>query len=259
MDAKERAASAIEQAKAELDKALADIDMIQTVNPALVGLIAHALSNYITVTAATVEMLQLTLRGHQDPDVPIWLEGIGHATDLMQHSVGRLVRLATPRDFPLKLDYVNVALLMERACEYFRRRAGAERLQFTCRSVGPVPLAWGDRVALAVVADNLMSRAVRVSRPHGSVRVQVVAEPGHVVCSVADAGPPLTEDEQAALRQPILATAADAAEGDGNGDAQATLGLAIAHEFVRRMDGDLWGESNGKTGAIISFRLPALE
>jgi signal transduction histidine kinase len=256
MDTKARVTTSIEQAKAELDKALAEIDMIQTVNPALVGLIAHALSNYITVTAATVEMLQLTLRDCQDPDVPIWLEGIGHATDLMQHSVGRLVTLATPRDFPLKLDYVNIPVLMERSCEYFRRRAGAERLQITCRTVGQVPLAWGDRVALAVVADNLMSHAVGVSRPHGTVRVQVTAEPGHVVCSVADAGPGLSMDEQAAIVRPIMATAADASEGDP--EARASLGLAIAHEFIRRMDGDLWSET-GADGAVISFRLPALE
>jgi len=257
MDAKARAASAIEQAKADLDKALADLDMIQTVNPALVGLIAHALSNYITVTAATVEMLQLTLRGHEDPDVPVWLEGIGHATDLMQHSVGRLVRLAAPRDFPLKLDYVNLPVMMERACEYFRRRAGDARLELTCRTIGTVPLAWGDRVALAVVADNLLSRAVRVSRPHGSIRVQLMAEPGHVVCSVADAGPPLTAEEVLALRQPILVTADGSTNGDE--DARSALGFAIAHEFIRRMDGDLWGESDGTTGALISFRLPALE
>ena len=257
MDARSRASTSIEEAKTQLDKALADIDMIQTVNPALVGLIAHALSNYITVTAATVDMLQLTLRDVQDPDVPIWLEGIGHATDLMQHSVGRLVTLATPRDFPLKLDYVNLGVLMERACEHFRRRAGAERLQITCATTGQVPLAWGDRVALAVVADNLLGHAISVSRPHGTIRVQILAQPGHVVCSVADAGPGLTKDERAAIFQPIMRTATEASEG--HAEARASLGLAVAHEFVTRMDGDMWCESNGTDGAVYSFRLPALE
>ena len=257
MDAKARASTSIERAKAELDKALADIDMIQTVNPALVGLVAHALSNYITVTAATVEMLQLTLRDCRDPDVPIWLEGIGHATDLMQHSVGRLVTLATPRDFPLKLDYVNIPLLMERACEYFRRRAGAERLQITCRTAGQVPLAWGDRVALAVIADNLLSRAVRVSRPHGIIRVEIAADGGHVACTVADAGPGLTAEERAALTVPIMSAASDASTGGD--EARASLGLAVAHEFVSRMDGDLWCDRDGPEGATLSFRLPALE
>jgi len=240
-----------------LDRALAEIDTIKTVNPALVGLVAHALSNYITVTAATIEMLQLTLRGHEDPDVPIWLEGIAHATDLMQHSVGRLVTLAAPRDFPMKLDYVNLSVMMERACEYFRRRAGVERLQITCRATGRVPLAWGDRVALAVVADNLLTRAVQVSRPHGVISVQVVAEPGHVVCSVSDAGPGLTKDEQAALFKPPLQMAAETDPADEKAD--ANLGVSIAHEFVQRMDGDLWCEGAGAEGCVISFRLPALE
>lgn len=256
MDARTRAATSIQQAKAELDKALADIDLIQTANPALVGLVAHALSNYITVTAATVEMLQLTLRDHQDPDVPIWLEGIGHATDLMQHSVGRLVTLATPRDFPLKLDYVNIAVLMERACEYFRRRTSAARLHINCRTVGQVPLAWGDRVALAVVADNLLSHAVQVTKPHGTIRVQIMPEPGHVVVSVADEGPGLTDDERAAMTEPILATAAAAIRDE---DVRADLGLAVAREFVRRMDGELWCDSEPGRGAVYSFRLPALE
>jgi len=257
MDARARASSSIAQAKAELDRALAEIDTIKTVNPALIGLIAHALSNYITVTAATVEMLQLTLRGHQDPDVPIWLEGIAHATDLMEHSVGRLVTLAAPRDFPMKLDYVNMSVMMERACEYFRRRTGGERLQITCRATGRVPLAWGDRVALAVVADNLLTRAVQVSRPHGVISVQVAAEPGHVVCSVSDAGPALSKDEQAALCRPPLQMAAEANAGDEKAD--ANLGVAIAHEFIRRMDGDLWCDGAGADGCVISFRLPALE
>ena len=257
MDARGRAATSIGAAQAELKKALADIELIQTVNPALVGLVAHALSNYITVTAAMVEMLQITLRDCEDPDVPIWLEGIGHATDLMQHSVGRLVTLATPRDFPLKLDYVNLPVMMERVCDYYRRHAGAERFHITCETVGQVPLAWGDRVALAVVSDNLMAHAVRVSKPHGTVRVTVRAEPGHVICSVADAGPGLSADERAALFRPILATASDAAAAGGAG--HLSLGLAIAQEFIRRMDGDLWCESDGAQGAVLTFRLPALE
>ena len=74
--------------------------MIQTYNPMLIGLVAHSLSNYISVTSATVEMLQLTLRDTSDAEVPIWLEGIGRTADLMQHSVSRLVSMSAPRDFP---------------------------------------------------------------------------------------------------------------------------------------------------------------
>ena len=147
MDARTRASTSIAIAKTELERALLEIDLIQTYDPALVGLLAHALTNYITVTSATVEMLQLTLRDFDDPDVPIWLEGIGRTADLMQHSVSRLVSMSTPRDFPLKLDRINLPVLMERACEYYRQRASDAHVHLTCQAVGPVPLSWADRVA----------------------------------------------------------------------------------------------------------------
>jgi signal transduction histidine kinase len=254
MDAKARAAAAIAEAKSELDRALSEIDMIRTFNPMLIGLVAHSLNNYITVTSATVEMLQLTLRDAKDPDVPIWLEGIGHTTDLMQHSVSRLVSLSAPRDFPLKLDRVNVPVLMERACEYFRRRSGSSGTSITCNRVGQVPLAWADRVALAVVADNLLANAVHASSPHGTVRVQVMAEPGHVVCSIKDSGRGLTKDEQKAILGATLP--APAAPGQ---PAPHDYGMAVTKEFLRRMDGELWCESEPDRGACFSFRLPAIE
>jgi signal transduction histidine kinase len=251
MDARIRASASIAQAKNELDRALVEIDLIQTFDPALVGLFAHALSNYITVTSATVEMLQLSLRDFHDPDVPIWLEGIGRTADLMQHSVSRLVSMSTPRDFPLKLDRVNLAVLLERACEYYRQRSCDAQVQITCQAVGPVPLAWADRVAVAVVADNLLSNAVRLSGAHGTVRVQVTAEPGHVVASIKDSGPGLTTEQRARIFEPPAAA--------GAGPAVAGYGLAVAAEFVRRMDGDLWCDSEPGKGASFSVRLPAIE
>jgi signal transduction histidine kinase len=253
MDARTRTASSIAQAKAELDRALVDLDEIPSFDPALIGVVAHALNNYITVTTATVDMLRMTLLDHPDRDVANWLDGIGHAANMMRHSIGRLVSVSAPRDFPLKLEYVNLPVLLERACEYYRRRADGQHLQITCQAVGPIPLVWGDRVALAVVADNLLSNAVRVSKIHDAVRVQIMAEPGHVVCSIRDAGPGLTAEEQARL----FARPAEAAATRG-ADPKAGLGIAVAREFVDRMDGVLWCESTPGQGAWFSFRLPAL-
>src|SRR5829696_5134759 len=254
MDARIRATASITLAQAELEQALAEIDMIQSVDPALVGLVAHALNNYITVTAATVEMLQLVLRDHADRDVRIWLDGIGHAADLMQHSVNRLVSMAPADDFTLKFDAVNVVTLMERACEYYRRHAAAHDIHILCATIGAPPPAWGDRVAIAVVAENLLSNALQVTPQHGVIHVHVMAEPGCVVVSVRDAGPGLTPEQQEGMFEEPWSTGGAATASAAV--ARPSVGLAIARQFLRRMNGELWCESKPGHGARFSFRLP---
>jgi signal transduction histidine kinase len=234
-DARARTAESISRAKAELDCALAELDAIRTFDPATVGLVAHAMSNYITVTTATVEMLQLSLRGYPDGEVQIWLEGIAHVANLMQHSMGRLVAVSAPRDFPLKLDYVNVALLIQRACDYYRRRAETQRIGIAVEGGGPIPLVWADRVALAVVADNLLAAAVQASPPDSTVSVRLSREPGAVVCTISDTGP---------------------APG---GDESSGHGLEIARDFIERLDGQLWSERGPRGGTDVSFRVPAID
>lgn len=231
-DAKTRTVESISQAKAELDRALAELDTIRTFDPSLVGLVAHAASHYITVTTATVEMLQMTLREYADPNVAIWLDGIAHAANLMQHTVGRLVEVTAPDDFPLKPDYVNLELLIRRSCEYYRRRSEPQGVAIAVETSGTLPLVWGDRVALAVVTSNLLANALHVSPPGSTVRVRMAREPGHVVCAVHDAGSGALPDSQE---------------------------LALAREFIRRLDGDLWSELEPGRGVRCSFRLPALD
>jgi signal transduction histidine kinase len=253
MDAKARASTSISLAKSELDHALTELDKIHSFDPSTIGLAAHALNNSITVTVATTEMLQRVLRDHPDADVPIWLEGIRHAADLMQHTVSRLVSGSAPREFPLKPEYVNLPVLMERTCQYHRRRADPAQVGIVCRPVTDIPLVWADRVALAIVADNLLSNAVQFSRPLGTIRVQIMREPGHVVCSICDEGPGLTKEQaDRILRQPLPASPSEAGAATG-------YGLAVAKQFVERMDGELWCESDPGRGACFSFRLPALE
>jgi signal transduction histidine kinase len=60
----------------------------------------------------------------------------------------------------------------------------------------------------------------------------------------------LTVEQRARIFEPPTA---------GAGSAGAGYGLAVAAEFVRRMDGDLWCESEPGKGACFSFRLPAIE
>jgi signal transduction histidine kinase len=193
------------------------------------------------------------LHRYPDPDVSTWLDGMNHAADLMQHTIGRLLHASAPADFPLKLDYVNVPVLLERACQYYRRIASPKHINIALDPIGDVPLAWADRVALAVVVDNLLSYAVDNSNRGGTVQVDIRSEEQQVVCRIRFGGTGLMlADKQHEFRP--------TSEGPGPpGSAPrepGQVGLSVAWEFADMMGGSLWfeGDSNRQTG--LEFRLP---
>lgn len=244
-------AESIENAVTELSNALSELDRIPVHDHSLIGFVAHAMNSYLSVSDATMGLIERAVPD-PPPDVATWFEGLRHLGALMQHTVDRLLRATPPETFPLKTERVNVSLLMERACEYYRPRAREKQLELICRTMGDVPPSWADRVAVAIVADNLLSNAVRFSDPGGEILVQVMAGPGGVVCSVHDHGPGLAFFDQVWLFE----HAATPGPLPMDIDAATGHGLAIAKQLVDRMGGRLWAESEPGKGASFFFRLP---
>jgi hypothetical protein len=58
-------------------------------DPGAVAFSAHALNNYLSVIGGTVEFLLEALVNHPDPQIRNWLEGLGHVTKLMGHTVSQ--------------------------------------------------------------------------------------------------------------------------------------------------------------------------
>ena len=250
-DPRTNAVLAIETAVAHLADALDALDRVPSGHKAL-GLVAHALNNYLSVADATLDLLAHALHGHPDPEVATWVAGLRHLGNMMQHTTDRLVRAAPPAEFPLRIERIDLPKLMMRVCQYYTSAAARRRLVILCRPDSNIPPAWGDRVAVAVVADNLLSNAVKYSKPDGNISVQIFTGPGGVVCSVRDNGTGLDSIQQARLfprgsPSPPTAAAADATGG---------YGLSIAKELVERMGGQLWYENVPGDGGCFSFRIP---
>ena len=237
---KDRIVSSIEEAQTRLDQALAELDRVTVSDPAVIGYATKALGEYITLTSFMVDLLQGALLGHPHPEARNWLNAIQHLTDLMDHTISKLAGVA-PNAFPLKIEPFNLFVLMKRACSHHDRLAREKRVSVEYRAVGEISLVRADRVATAVVADVLLSNAVKFSNAGANVIAHVWAAPGHVVCCVQDQGPGISPEDQAQLFQ------------KGN----TSFGLALAKDFMDRTGGSLWCESQLGKGSRFCFRLPA--
>ena len=255
MEVKQRVAASIEEAMADLDRALVELQQLPSFDPTTVGFVAHALNNYLAVILVTVETLKRALISHSNPEVSTWVDAVQHVTEVMQHTVGKLLQVSPPGDFPLKLEAVNISVLMDRACKYFETVARRKQISIRYGGVGEFPLVRADRVALAVVAENLLSNAIKFSKPGTTIQVQLISEPGSVVCTVRDEGPGISREDQTRLFQKGVTLSAVPTGGERS----SGFGLALAKGFIDQMDGALWCESEPSHGAWFSFRLPVHE
>jgi signal transduction histidine kinase len=128
-------------------------------------------------------------------------------------------------------------------------RAAGYRVGLQLDAAAPVRVD-GDADRLREIVDNLLDNALRVAPAGSAVRVAVKQDDGRSVLEVEDAGPGLSEAEQARVFEPFARGAA--AGGDGSG-----LGLAISRRFAEAHGGRLRVHSTPGSGATFRLELPA--
>jgi two-component system sensor histidine kinase/response regulator len=253
MNEKEQATAAILRAQAELEQALSELEKMPAFDPGVVAFSAHALNNYLSVTGGTVELLLKSLVDYPDPQVRNWLEGLGHVTELMRHTVSQLMTSSTHKEVKLRFLKWDLVPLVRRTCNYYQRLAERKHISIVYEPGSNIPPVWTDPVAVAAVLDNLLSNAVKYSFHGKKIWVQLRGEMASVVCSVRDEGPGLSQEDQAKLFQRGIKLSSVATGGEPS----SGYGLAVAKELIGKLGGDLWCESTLGVGACFSFRLPA--
>ena len=251
-ETKEQIASAIIRARRELEEALYELEKLPAVSQGSVSFVAHALNNYLNITAGTVELLLLSLADHPNPQIRTGLEALQQATNLMMHTVSQLMMTPNGADGELRFDQVDLPILVKRFSTYYQRIADRKQIRCLLETTGDVPPVRTDRVTVAVVLDNLFSNAVKYSPPGKVIRVRVSADRDGVVCRVRDEGPGLSQEDQAKLFQ----RGVQLTPKPTGGESSAGYGLAVAKEFIERLGGTIWCESVLGQGACFSFRLP---
>lgn len=249
---KNQIVSGILRARSELEEVLFELEKLPPVSESAVHFAAHALSNYLTVTGGTVELLLLVLAEHPDPKVRTGLEALQQATNLMMHTVSQLVNAQTDQDAEMRFEKVELPIMAQRFRIFYQRIADHKQIRCLSEAPGDIPPVWTDRVATAAVLDNLFSNAVKYSSPGKRIWVEVLAQQDWVVCRVRDEGPGLSQEDQAKLFQHGTTLTPKPTDGEPS----AGYGLAVAKDLIEKVGGEIWCESVVGQGACFSFRLP---
>jgi two-component system, OmpR family, phosphate regulon sensor histidine kinase PhoR len=110
----------------------------------------------------------------------------------------------------------------------------------------------GDRDRIRQIVTNLVDNAAKYSREGGRITVSVEKHDGHVRLSVADQGFGIPTAEQEAIFEKFYRVDPEQTQGGGG----TGLGLYISRELARRMNGEIFVDSEPSRGSTFVLELP---
>jgi signal transduction histidine kinase len=218
-------------------------------------MLGHEFKTPLTVIAGNAELLDLELAHAQGLDPA----GMHESTQAIRDEARRLTRLL---DDLLLLDRIDAHRLVLRlqlvdinalAAETIERMRAVEPERSFIESPRVVPAQiQGDGERLRHVIVNLLSNAMKFSRPHDAIAVSTWIEGDGLWLSVSDGGIGIAEEEIPY----IFDRYSRAGSGVQRGISGSGLGLSIVKEIARLHGGRVRAESELGNGTTVSVWLP---
>jgi two-component system sensor histidine kinase BaeS len=227
----------------------ANLEQLFDARRELVAWASHDLRTPLASLRAMVEALE---DGLATPDE--YLPAVRAQTEILSRLVEDLFELALIDAGALTLELRDASLceLVSSCVDALEADARAHdvRLDPHLDPSDPAVRVAPDKVQRVLL--NLLSNAVRHSRPSGAVAVVVERDTDHVLVAVEDDGDGLSGDaEQRMFERFWRADESRTRASGGSG-----LGLAIAQGLVEAHGGRIWAENRAGGGARVAFTLP---
>jgi two-component system cell cycle sensor histidine kinase/response regulator CckA len=211
----------------------------------LAGGVAHDFNNLLQIIHGNLEFARDRLEQGESPSEE--LEQIQRATERAGELTGQLLTVA--RRTRVEPRRLNLGELVESSLRMLRR-AIPENVALSYEGPDDPCYVELDAARFEQVLINLCVNA-RDAMPRGGVlTVRVRAEDAtHAVVSVEDSGCGIAPENLRRIFEPFFTT-----KQTGSG-----LGLAVAMGIVAAHNGELFADSDGRSGTTISVRLPRAE
>jgi signal transduction histidine kinase len=234
---------------ASFNEMAASIERLFDARRELVAWASHDLRTPLASLRGMVEALEDGLATPAE-----YVPAIRAQTEILSQLVEDLFELAKIDSGALNLELRDVSLgdLVTNCVDALEVEARAQdvRLESRLDPADPAVRIAPDKVQRVLL--NLLTNAVRHTRPNGAVAVVVEADTDHVVVAVEDTGDGLAPEAPQRMFERFWRDDGSRARSSGG----AGLGLAIAQGLVVAHGGTIWAENRPEGGARVAFTLP---
>lgn len=219
-----------------------------------IAVAAHELRNPLMPISMDVELLRVRadrLAQQLPPEFSEGLHRLQRNVAAFIRRAGVLLDVSRAADGNIELERVAVDLTQQvhqvmQALSPLALRAGCE---LTCDSAEPL-VGYGDATALEQIIENLLSNAIRYGAG-APIQVMTKRDETHARVSVRDHGVGIDPIDQQRIFERFERA------GSRRRDGGFGVGLWIARQLARRMNGDIVVQSAPGAGATFTLTLPA--
>jgi two-component system phosphate regulon sensor histidine kinase PhoR len=231
-----------------------ELRQLETMRRDFVANVSHELKTPLAAIKAYAETLRMG--AINDPDAnQRFVEQIERQAELLHEQIADLLQLARVETGTALAEPID--LPVEKACEecVARFAAAAQQAQLSLSFEPPAQsvLARADWDSVRTILNNLVSNAIRYTRPGGSVRIRCYADDGRAVLEVIDTGIGIApQHHQRVFERFYRVDRARSRDLGGSG-----LGLSIVKHTVQALGGTIELDSRVGKGSRFCVRIPA--
>ncbi|AOW11592.1 hypothetical protein LPB72_22950 [Hydrogenophaga crassostreae] len=213
--------------------------------------VSHDLRSPLRHISSFVSLLEEHLGESKDEEALRYLGTIGNSARHMSQLIDGLLSFSRLGRAAVNLIEVDFTLLVQAVVAQLDHDTQGRKVEWV---IAPdLPVAHGDPLLLREVWTNLISNALKYSRPRESARIEIswsVDPAVGYIFSVGDNGVGF-DPKYAQKLFGVFQRLHRASEFEGTG-----IGLALARRILERHGGSIWAESRMGEGSVFSFSLP---
>lgn len=236
----------------ELTQKTRALEAARELNNQFLGMAAHDLRNPLHAIGGMSTVL-LRSKNVSDMERKL-LQSIVDSSGFMRRLVDDLLQVSELDAGVLRLSLAPVAMqdLVTERVDLQRPMGNEKHISIGTRYLEPLPIITGDRMRLAQVIDNLVSNAIKYSKPGTTVTVTARTSHGLLRVSVGDEGQGIPSRDLGKLFQPFGVTSTRATAGERS----TGLGLLIVKRIAEAHGGSVRVRSRVGVGTTFHLLLP---
>ena len=235
----------------DLERAYDALRELDRMKSELVQNISHELRTPLTFVRGYLELLQDGDMGALNEEQKMALDIVANKASLLSRLVEDIITLQYARE-QIQLRALSLAEVGRNALR--AAQVSADQARITLRGEIPedLPPVLGDEQRLGQVLDNLLSNALKFSKPSSTVTVRMCEEDRFVRTEVEDQGIGIPADKQTHIFERFYQVDGSTTRRFGG----TGLGLAIVKQIVEAHGGEIGVQSVPNKGSCFYFTVP---